>query len=335
MRFKTARRRQPSLTAKARPNNAMTCGGILRRVAPGVTVMKTARARRGHHCRVRGRLRLNCSRVRRVLLQGIVNAIVMVIVHVCSDQPVEMPFVQRDDLVEEIAPAAAHPALGDAVLPWRLNGRARRVQTCGFQEPDDIAVKRRVVVKQHEAMRTIARKYIPQLLHDPRGCRLASHVDVQDPAPTVFDDEEAREQLEDQRGDGEEIAGDDGLAVIGEKRGPAGGRIAAAWNASQIPGDAAFGDVEAELQEFAVDPGRSPVRILRGQATDQGPNLLADPRPAPAMLVGSKVYTLKVSSDNDKMEFGKLAGKMAKITGEVTGDNVMVKSVAMRKAKKK
>ena len=40
--------------------------------------MKTARARRGHHCRVRGRLRLNCSMVRRVLLQGIVNAIVMV-----------------------------------------------------------------------------------------------------------------------------------------------------------------------------------------------------------------------------------------------------------------
>ena len=29
------------------------------------------------------------------------------------------------------------------------------------------------------------------------------------------------------------------------------------------------------------------------------------------------------------MELGKLAGKMAKITGEVTGDNVMVKSVAM------
>jgi len=38
--------------------------------------------------------------VRRVLLQGIVNAIVMVVVHVFSDQPAEMPFVQRDDLVE-------------------------------------------------------------------------------------------------------------------------------------------------------------------------------------------------------------------------------------------
>ena len=32
-----------------------------------------------------------------------------------------------------------------------------------------------------------------------------------------------------------------------------------------------------------MDPGAPPaVRILRGQATDQGPNLLADPRRAPA-----------------------------------------------------
>src|SRR5712692_862182 len=35
------------------PNNALTCNRLLRRVAPGVTVMKTARARRGHHGRVR------------------------------------------------------------------------------------------------------------------------------------------------------------------------------------------------------------------------------------------------------------------------------------------
>jgi hypothetical protein len=38
---------------------------------------------------------------------------------------------------------------------------------------------------------------------------------MQNLAAIVFDDEEAREQLEGQRGDGEEIAGDDGLAVDG------------------------------------------------------------------------------------------------------------------------
>jgi hypothetical protein len=47
-----------------------------------------------------------------------------------------------------------------------------------------------------------------------------------------------------------------------------------------------------------------------------------------ALVVGSKVYTLKTSSDKDKVELGKLAGKMATISGEVTGDDVMVKSVA-------
>jgi hypothetical protein len=54
-----------------------------------------------------------------------------------------------------------------------------------------------------------------------------------------------------------------------------------------------------------------------------------------ALVVGSKVYTLKTSSDKDKMELAKLAGKMAKVSGEVTDDNVMVKTVAMGMAKKK
>jgi hypothetical protein len=54
-----------------------------------------------------------------------------------------------------------------------------------------------------------------------------------------------------------------------------------------------------------------------------------------ALVVGGKVYTLKTSSDKDKAELGKLAGKMAKVTGEVTGDKVMVKSVAMGMMKKK
>ena len=52
------------------------------------------------------------------------------------------------------------------------------------------------------------------------------------------------------------------------------------------------------------------------------------------LVVGSAVYTLK-ASDKDNMEIEKLAGKMAKITGDVTGDTVMVKSVAMGMAPKK
>jgi hypothetical protein len=43
------------------------------------------------------------------------------------------------------------------------------------------------VAKQHEAMRTISRKYVAQLLHYPSGRRLASHVEVQNRAVTLRD----------------------------------------------------------------------------------------------------------------------------------------------------
>ena len=50
-----------------------------------------------------------------------------------------------------------------------------------------------------------------------------------------------------------------------------------------------------------------------------------------ALVVGSKVYTLKASTAPEKAELAKLAGKMARVTGEVTGETVMVKTVAMGK----
>jgi hypothetical protein len=66
-----------------------------------------------------------------------------------------------------------------------------------------------------------------------------------------------------------------------------------------------------------------------------GTKACVDKGSAYALVVGTKVYTLKTSNDKDKMEVAKLAGKMAKVSGEVTGDNVMVKTVTMGMAPKK
>jgi hypothetical protein len=51
-------------------------------------------------------------------------------------------------------------------------------------------------------------------------------------------------------------------------------RSAAAPDALQISGDRALGDLEADLQKFAVDLRCSPVRILSRHAADESPNLL-------------------------------------------------------------
>jgi hypothetical protein len=57
---------------------------------------------------------------------------------------------------------------------------------------------------------------------------MRSHVTVQDPAPSVFDDQEAVQQLESQRRYGEEVEGHEHLSMIAEKREPVLGAIAVA-----------------------------------------------------------------------------------------------------------
>ena len=43
-----------------------------------------------------------------------------------------------------------------------------------------------------------------------------------------------------------------------------------------------------------------------------------------ALVVGTKVYTLKTSSDKDKMKLGRLAGKMAMVMGDVFNEYTLV-----------
>ena len=70
----------------------------LRSFAPAVPMMKAAE-----------------PSVRGVLIQGIVNPILVVVVHVIENEPPQMSFVQSDDMVEHLAAAASHPALCDPI----------------------------------------------------------------------------------------------------------------------------------------------------------------------------------------------------------------------------
>src|SRR5579864_426832 len=116
-----------------------------------------------------------------------------------------MSFVQSDDLVEDLAAAASHPALCDPILPRGLNTRALRLQTACLQECDHVGIEFRVVVQDGITIRTILGKGFTQLLHHPLGSRMTSDVEVQNPAPAMLDDEETIQELEGQRGHGKEV----------------------------------------------------------------------------------------------------------------------------------
>ncbi len=225
---------------------------------------------------------LDWPAIRRIRFQRVVDAVLVVVAHVISDQPVKMSFVQPNDMVEHLAPATSNPPLRDTVLPGCLDTRPLRRQTRGLQECDDRGIELRVAVQDDITIWTRLGKRLPQLLDDPLRRRVSGHVEMQNPTPPMLDDEEAVEQLEDQRGHGEEVEGNDQLTVILEESLPAPAGINAAPQTAQIPRHGSFGNLEAELLKLSVDLGGSPVQVLLRQASDQNTNLAGDLQSATA-----------------------------------------------------
>jgi hypothetical protein len=106
------------------------------------------------------------------------------------------------------------------------------------------------------------------------GGRSGSHVEVQNSAPPVFDDKETIEELKSHCRHGEKVHGNDGLAMIGQKRKPPFIRITPPPNPSEVSCDRTFRYYEAELQQFAVDLRCSPIGVFPCHTADHGPDLL-------------------------------------------------------------
>src|ERR671910_674656 len=168
------------------PVNAFDVSSLCSR-RPTVPVMQAAEAStRNHRCAFR-RSTLNRASIRSVFLQGIVNPVPVVVDHVLANQPPQVRFVQRDDVVEKLAPTASDPTLGRSVLPGCLNTGPLRREASRLQECDHILVELRIVVEDHVRILTTLGKRFPQLLYDPIGTRLAGDIEMQDSAPGVFD----------------------------------------------------------------------------------------------------------------------------------------------------
>ncbi len=101
-----------------------------------------------------------------------------------------MFFIHRDDMVEDLAPAASDPSFGGSVLPGGTNARPHWFQTGRLQEGDNILIKDGVVIQNGVAIWSGLSKRRSELLHDPFSRRMPSNVEVQDLAALVLDDEE-------------------------------------------------------------------------------------------------------------------------------------------------
>src|SRR5215813_14165015 len=152
----------------------------------------------------------------------------------------------------------------------------------GLQERKDIGIEDRIAIQNDVAIRSRLRKGFSQLLHDPIGRGVPGNVKVQDPAASVLDDEQTVQHPEGRSWHGEEVEGNDGLAVVAKKRKPFFARITPALDPPQIARGSPLGEYEAELLQLAVDLRRAPAGVLLRQAPNQDANFILDPRPAAA-----------------------------------------------------
>jgi hypothetical protein len=99
--------------------------------------VKTAEAWQRSQSDIASGLWLDRTSAGSIFVQGVVNAVLLVIAGVFANDATKVFFVQRDDVVEDLAAAASNPSFGRSVLPWGVNARSFGFQSGRLQERND------------------------------------------------------------------------------------------------------------------------------------------------------------------------------------------------------
>jgi len=192
----------------------------------------------------------------------------VVIVEVVFQQSSQVPLVQNDHLVEQIATHTSDPTLGDAVLPGTAKSSSNRFCAPLFDGRDDVSRELGIAVEDQKPVWRFVPPSFAQLQYDPQAVWLTGHLAVQNLLPVVADDEEAVHNTEGQSRHGEEIHGSDGFTMVAEESQPAPGWIRIMIRTPHPARNRSFRDVESQLEQLPVDAWCSPAWILCNHAED-------------------------------------------------------------------
>src|SRR6266851_2454080 len=173
-------------------------------------------------------------------------------------------------MVEALAANRADDALHVGSLPRRARRRQNFLDSHGFHILAKLSAEDAVAVPQEVPRDLFKRECFAQLLPGPLGGGMRGHVEMHDPSSVVSQNQEHVQELKSDRRHAEEVDRHHGLDVI-LKEGPPGlrRRIPPAY---QVLAHAGFTDIDAEFEQFTMDAGRAPKRILSAHL----PNQLAD-----------------------------------------------------------
>src|SRR5258708_38996208 len=75
----------------------------------------------------------------RILRKSEMGPILVVVAHILSHQPFQVPFVQDDHVIQQVASAASHPTFSNPILPWTAKRSPHWLAAHGFRSRDYVA----------------------------------------------------------------------------------------------------------------------------------------------------------------------------------------------------
>src|SRR5215471_17858529 len=140
---------------------------------------------------------------------------------------------------------------------------------------------------------------------------MVGHVEPKDASSPMLDREPDVQDPEGHRRDHEEVHRGDHVAMVAQEHKPARHDVWTGWTPRQVARGGALGHVEVEYEKLAVDPLRSPSRILGRHTPDEGTELGIKRRTAlmPASREPRPIATKAGSMPpNDRLRFDEHEG---------------------------
>src|SRR6202030_2121144 len=144
------------------------------------------------------------------------RAVFVVITNVLREQSLQMPFIHRNDVIQQVSSAAFDPTLRDSILPGTFEGGPHRTHLQGTNGHGYFQSIFRIPVEDQELGSRAKRKRFPQLLDDPLAGGMTCNVEMENPSTGVIDDEEAVEDTEGDCWNCEEIHRGNGFPMIAQ-----------------------------------------------------------------------------------------------------------------------
>jgi hypothetical protein len=208
------------------------------------------------------------------------RAVFVVVANVFREQTFEMASVHRDDVIQQITPAALNPTLRNSILPRTPQRSADALDFHRSDRSGDLRPILGVTIEDDEPWSRPKWKRLSQLLDGPQARRMPGDVDVQDAPPIMADDEKAVEHAERNRWHGEEVHRGNRFPMVSKEGEPTFGRVRISRRSAHPARDRSLGEIKTEHEKFPVYPGRSPGWILGNYPEDQISNLPRNSSPA-------------------------------------------------------